>query len=195
MDESTDREAETRERKRKANREYMRRQRALGEAGTAYTAEKQRAWKAANPERVVAHRRSFRTRHPERVREWDRRYREASTDIRAAQAAAYYLRNVEKIKARSRDWEKANPEKVSEKRQRYRARLKNAAEGPVDVDALWTGLCNICGDPIDVSLRKPDLMCRSIDHIIPLSKGGTHTQDNLAWVHLLCNLRKGNKIP
>lgn len=33
----------------------------------------------------------------------------------------------------------------------------------------------------------------SIDHIIPLSKGGTHTEDNIELVCLPCNLRKGNK--
>ena len=33
----------------------------------------------------------------------------------------------------------------------------------------------------------------SMDHRHPLSKGGTHTWDNVQLTHLLCNLRKGNR--
>ena len=33
----------------------------------------------------------------------------------------------------------------------------------------------------------------SIDHVVPLSKGGTHTMDNVRLAHRGCNTRKGNK--
>lgn len=33
----------------------------------------------------------------------------------------------------------------------------------------------------------------SIDHILPLSRGGTHTEDNVELVCLPCNIRKGTK--
>ena len=157
------------------------------------SAQAQRDWKVKNPDKVRQHRQKFKERHPERVREWDRAYKAAAQEKLAAHAAAYYLRHTESVKARARAWQAANPQKVSEKRQRYRARRAAALEGPVDIDALWTGFCAICKDPIDPTLRRPNVMCRSIDHIVPLSRGGSHTQDNLAWVHLLCNMRKGNR--
>ena len=34
----------------------------------------------------------------------------------------------------------------------------------------------------------------SMDHIHPLSKGGTHTWGNVQLVHLRCNLQKGAKL-
>lgn len=34
----------------------------------------------------------------------------------------------------------------------------------------------------------------SIDHIIPMSKGGGHTWDNVQVAHRGCNTRKGNKV-
>lgn len=34
----------------------------------------------------------------------------------------------------------------------------------------------------------------SMDHRYPLSKGGTHTWGNVQLTHLLCNLRKGDRI-
>jgi 5-methylcytosine-specific restriction endonuclease McrA len=33
----------------------------------------------------------------------------------------------------------------------------------------------------------------SMDHVHPLSKGGTHTWDNIQLTHLVCNLRKGDR--
>ena len=35
----------------------------------------------------------------------------------------------------------------------------------------------------------------SIDHVVPLSKGGTHTWDNVHLAHKRCNMVKGNKYP
>lgn len=34
----------------------------------------------------------------------------------------------------------------------------------------------------------------SVDHVIPLSKGGTHTWDNVKLAHKSCNSKKYNKI-
>lgn len=56
----------------------------------------------------------------------------------------------------------------------------------------WT--CQICFDPIDPGLTAPDQMRASIDHRIPLSRGGTHTLDNVQAAHLLCNVRKGARM-
>lgn len=35
----------------------------------------------------------------------------------------------------------------------------------------------------------------SLDHIVPVSKGGSHTWDNVQAVHHLCNTRRGVKLP
>jgi 5-methylcytosine-specific restriction endonuclease McrA len=36
----------------------------------------------------------------------------------------------------------------------------------------------------------------TLDHLIPLSKGGNHTSDNLALAHGRCNSRRGaGRIP
>jgi len=55
-------------------------------------------------------------------------------------------------------------------------------------------LCQICGELMD---WKTGRHCQrvSLDHIIPISKGGAHTMDNVRLVHLSCNSRKGNKVP
>ncbi|WP_188942134.1 HNH endonuclease [Virgibacillus salexigens] len=54
--------------------------------------------------------------------------------------------------------------------------------------------CGICGSYVNHSLSYPDTMSASIDHIIPLSKGGSHTYKNVQCSHLSCNLIKRNKV-
>lgn len=56
-------------------------------------------------------------------------------------------------------------------------------------------ICGICGNPVDMTLKSPHPMSKSIDHIIPVSKGG-HPSDieNLQLAHRTCNEHKNNKI-
>ena len=55
-------------------------------------------------------------------------------------------------------------------------------------------VCALCGMPLDKTIKYPDPMSISIDHIIPLSLGGKSTIDNLQAAHLICNKQKGNRL-
>jgi hypothetical protein len=52
-------------------------------------------------------------------------------------------------------------------------------------------ICGECGAEVDLEIPWPDLMCGSVDHIHPRSRGGTDDPENLQLTHLICNLRKG----
>jgi len=56
------------------------------------------------------------------------------------------------------------------------------------------GLCGICKQPIDLTIKYPDKRSLSIDHILPVSKGGNNFQSNLQPTHLICNVLKSDKI-
>ena len=53
--------------------------------------------------------------------------------------------------------------------------------------------CGLCCKKIDIGRRWPDKMALAIDHIVPLSKGGEDTPENLQATHAKCNGRKNNK--
>ncbi|MGB3707611.1 HNH endonuclease [Gordonia sp. (in: high G+C Gram-positive bacteria)] len=52
-------------------------------------------------------------------------------------------------------------------------------------------ICSLCGDPVDPELAYPDPRSASIDHTIPISRGGDHVLANVTCSHLDCNIRKG----
>lgn len=61
----------------------------------------------------------------------------------------------------------------------------------------YNGVCQICGKPCnmnDNTYGDYGPQYPSVDHIIPLSKGGTHTWDNVQLAHFICNSYKGDSI-
>ena len=56
-------------------------------------------------------------------------------------------------------------------------------------------VCAICGKPVDKSLKYPNPMSPTVDHIIPLSKNGDPASlDNLQLAHRYCNRMKSDKL-
>ena len=56
-------------------------------------------------------------------------------------------------------------------------------------------VCGICGRPVDKKLKWPDPLSPTIDHIIPVSRGGHPSAlDNLQLAHRWCNRQKSNKL-
>lgn len=98
--------------------------------------------------------------------------------------------NREGLRAASREWYAANPDKRRVKEQARRARARKA-EGKfslADVERITkgqNGLCACCG-----SSRK-----LTIDHIVPLSKGGSNWPSNIQMLCSPCNTRKKDRDP
>ena len=55
------------------------------------------------------------------------------------------------------------------------------------------GVCQLCNEYVYLNVQYPDPMSASIDHILPVSKGGTHALYNLQLAHLICNTKRGNR--
>jgi 5-methylcytosine-specific restriction endonuclease McrA len=156
--------------------------------------EASRSYYLANRDRIREQQKQYRLVNGEAKRAGDAEYRAENRERLRLYHLAYAEANREESRRRATAWMKANPERVAEIQRRRRARKRNATVGAVDLEALWTGFCGICEAPMEWSPRRPDPLSKSIDHIVPLSKGGAHEQSNLQWAHLVCNFRKGDRL-
>lgn len=85
----------------------------------------------------------------------------------------------------------------AEHNRRRKVKLKGGAVGRVSRRIVWerdNGNCWICGKPCSRKYTSTDMMAPTIDHVIPISKGGSHTMDNVRLAHLICNSAKSDKL-
>lgn len=72
------------------------------------------------------------------------------------------------------------------RRMRAERRRKKLAQ-VIDRDGLE---CWICGRVVELSAPPNRKRTPSLDHIVPLSEGGTNALDNLRLAHNVCNQRR-----
>ena len=150
------------------------------------------------------------SRKQELARRRFRRLRDEQGELLNIRARERYWADPEAARAKVRAWKKANPEKVSYRAQLKRAsdpmafkakraandhvrraRLRGGAVEKVSVLELIkrdAGVCQICGGEGDGGDKW------SIDHIIPISKGGEHTYANTRLAHMKCNAGRSNRM-
>jgi 5-methylcytosine-specific restriction endonuclease McrA len=115
---------------------------------------------------------------------------------RLASLADWRLRNAEHASEYDRRYRKANAAHVAEKNRRRRARLLDAWVEDVDIAVVFErdgGRCGVCGNPIDLAFDWPDRMSLTLDHVVPLARGGEHSYRNVQVAHAVCNSRKNDR--
>jgi 5-methylcytosine-specific restriction endonuclease McrA len=88
--------------------------------------------------------------------------------------------------------------------QRARYRLKTTRRQKVSnpnrlsadkIVEIYGQNCHICLEPISLELPRTSKLGLTVDHVIPISKGGDDNIENLRPAHWICNIRKSNKLP
>lgn len=172
-------------RKRQANREEINAQRreryAKDPEYRELQKEKSKQWSCANPEVGRASTRKYVNGDRARVlglKKANNAARRAKPEIREQERKATLL------------WKSNNPEKVRSYVRNRRA-IKRNAEGhhtDSDIATLWAnqnGSCVYCKEDLTITGHH-------VDHIVPLSKGGSNWPSNLQCLCPDCNLRKWN---
>ena len=109
----------------------------------------------------------------------------------AAVNKAWYAENYPRIRERrvrqAMAWNKANPEKRREIVTRRRMAKRSIESERIDRAAVYERdgfKCHICEKHVPPGER-------TLDHLIPLSRGGKHRADNVRLAHHRCNCRRG----
>jgi 5-methylcytosine-specific restriction endonuclease McrA len=144
------------------------------------------AWRGANLEKTAAYSKEYRKNNSEKIAAKNKAWRASCLEKEKAKSKAYYLANRESISARAKAYYQANPEKVNLSSLKRRARKLNNGVFAVttkELKRLYASPCSYCGAPSE-----------HIDHVIPISRGGTHSVGNLVGACAPCNRGKYDKF-
>lgn len=154
-----------------------------------------RRHRALNREQVKTKDRDYRRRNLERLREYRRHYRMANQERQRLWFREYHQKNRDIIIARVARWNREHAQRHRESSRlsagRRHALKMGSKVGHVSFNRIvqrdqWR--CWICQ-------RRVTWRDLHLDHVIPLSRGGSHTEDNIRVTHAKCNLRKNRKLP
>lgn len=173
---------------REANPQYMHAWReanpgynnAYCEAHRKQAAERTRVWRKANPARVAEQNRAYREAHKEQSAEY---YRTHCTQRK------FYKKHKAEY---DRIYRKVNPERYAAYARNRRSHIRNA-EGThtaADIKKQYKaqkGKCYYCNVKVDDEYH--------VDHIVPLSRGGSNDPSNLVISCPTCNLSKNDRLP
>ncbi|MCH0555804.1 HNH endonuclease [Streptomyces sp. MUM 16J] len=76
--------------------------------------------------------------------------------------------------------------------QRYGVRYEVFAARDVFERDGWA--CGLCEGDVDPKVAWPDPWSASLDHVVPMSRGGDHVLENVQCAHLRCNIVKGASL-
>jgi len=140
---------------------------------------------ADHAEELRAYQVNNRAEHHDETIAYQHVYREENKDVLTKKRKKYYAKH--------------KPEYIARNANR-RALLAGAMIGATaaqkaEIDEIYRKAkeepkvrCYLCGDLIKMGDRH-------VDHIMPLSKGGSHRPSNLAVACASCNMQKHNKLP
>jgi len=181
-----------RENRAKVNASRKRWVQANRERYLAWYREYQRRRYWTSPEEFRKKCREWRKTHPEAAQASHRRWVEKNRPRRREIDRRFYERHKEERKEHVRQWQNANRDKVKGYRYERRARMRGTPSEKVDPAEIYVrdkGICHICR-------RKVSRKTFTLDHLIPLSRGGLHAASNVAIAHHRCNcLRSDGRLP
>lgn len=178
------------------------------------TRESTRRWRQENPDKVREYDKRKYERHRERIREYERMRYLLNREAYIARAARWKEDNRDRYNELTRTRRAANPEHTREQARKHQARQRElhpevlkarfeawaksprgrawfagnrfrrrnaplTEEAMAWLESLENPLCTYCGEPAD-----------TIDHIVPIVRGGDSSRENLTPACMDCNRKK-----
>lgn len=175
----------------------LRRSRENYEKNKAKRTQQIKAWAESNPDKREQIYKKYREAHRgimrERCRQWLKKQTQETKAWMNAKRRAAYPKKKDKQRAWWKRYYRENKARLSLRILKRKALKKQASLNLVGIQAFVTSVrqsksvfCYYCGKKISAK------SCH-FDHIVPLSKGGPHSADNLCVSCPPCNLSKQDK--
>lgn len=167
-----------------------------------------KAYRLANKERIKARNKAYRLVNKDELRQKLRDWRRNNPDKYRKALKAYWLANEERLKAHRKSYRLAHQkeikaqlkiyglkhiEKIRDACRKHKALKRGNNHEPYVENYIFerdNWMCQLCGRKINKRFKWPNPLSKSIDHIIPLSKGGADAPINVQAAHLRCNMSK-----
>ncbi len=147
--------------------------------------------------------RIYRQENADKIREYKQLYSQENPDIILEYHRNYRKENADKFREHQQNYRQENPDRIRKYQQKYfqtpsgkssrirneqkRRAIKNQCHSlpykPEDILNLFDGECAYCGSKDKLTL----------DHFIPITKGGSNVQGNLLPACQSCNCSKNSK--
>lgn len=150
------------------------------------------AWRAAHREEARQTSAAWRMEDDERYRESRKRWVAANRSVVRDQHKRFYANHRDEINAKHRAYYYEHPESYALRRAQRRQREVSGGAMPSTSQlkgqlARQKGRCYWCRT---LFVRTPHL-----DHVVPLSRGGSNVIDNLVYACAMCNLSRRARLP
>jgi 5-methylcytosine-specific restriction endonuclease McrA len=134
----------------------------------------------------------YKTNNREKIRSINRRWNEKHSEKKREQDRKRRVKDKDKIRRKIKEWNQSHPENRKASEYRRRA-LKRKAEGMHTAQQereqynRQKGRCYYCGIIVGTVWH--------VDHVIPLSRGGSNGPENIVIACEHCNTSKKAKMP
>jgi 5-methylcytosine-specific restriction endonuclease McrA len=180
------------------------------------------AWRAANQEKVKAIARTFRELHSNKVKSEKAKYYADNKEKIKLSQLNWRVKNKDELKISQAAYRSLNAEKINNRQANYYAKNKEMCDATISawrkrnpflVRIYWQnresrkrengGALSIGIIEKLFHLQKGKCACCRaklgddfhLDHMIPLSKGGKNSDENMQLLTATCNMKKGSKDP
>lgn len=136
---------------------------------------------------------AWRAKNRDYVNERDKIYRKENPDIEFKKQKKYRETHKEKLYLKGKKYRGEHKDYFYNKARERKAKKMEVSDGTITLEFEQylfdeqNGKCAYCGCDLNETGKH-------LDHIIPLSKGGLHTANNVHWTCPTCNLSKGDKL-
>lgn len=145
------------------------------------------AYAMKNNDKIKAYQANYRKENSGKARESFLKWAKDNPERLRMTQKVWAEKNRDAVKKIHKAWRDGNREKLRHWGQLRRSRTHKSMLSEsdiVEIRALYVGGCVRCS-------RKDNL---SLDHIIPVSKGGKHIRENIQILCRSCNSKKGAKL-
>lgn len=143
-------------------------------------------WREENKNRAKATTDSWRLENPDKVKGYSKAWNDRNPIKLKEKEARRWREKKEELTEKNKKWFEKNKGMRSVYAQNYVNKKRNRGKLSKDIKSMLfksqKGLCVCCGKALGADYH--------LDHIFPLSKGGSNTDDNVQLLRKECNMQK-----